>query len=114
MNNVDLVAAKKLDISVYNTLGPTQSVEITVASLLSLLRKIPQANNDLHNGKWKSLCNFLYQKEILFIGYGNIAKKVHDLIRPFDVCNYVYDPFIKNDFSLDVHFYSDLIMFHPK
>ena len=34
MNNVDMVAAKKFDISVYNTpLGPTQSVaEITVAS----------------------------------------------------------------------------------
>ncbi len=117
MNNVDLVAAKKFDISVYNTpLGPTQSVaEITVASLLSLLRKIPQANNDLHNGKWKKVYgNLLYQKDILFIGYGNIAKKVHDLIRPFDVCVHIYDPFLKNDFSSDVHFYSDLSNVLPK
>ena len=54
MNNVDLVAAKKFDISVYNTpLGPTQSVaEITVASFITLTRH-PQANNDYINGKWK-------------------------------------------------------------
>lgn len=117
MNNVDLSAAKKFDISVYNTpLGPTQSVaEITVASLLSLLRKIPQANNDLHNGKWKKVYgNLLYQKDVLFIGYGNIAKKVHDLIRPFDVCVHVYDPFLKNDFSSDVNFYTDLSDVLPK
>ena len=68
MNNVDLVAAKKFDISVYNTppLGPTQSVaEITVASLLSLLRKIPQANNDLRNGKWKKFMVIFYTKNII-------------------------------------------------
>ena len=48
--------AKNHNIAVYNTpLGPTQSVaEITVGALLSLLRKIPEANNDLHKKKWNT------------------------------------------------------------
>lgn len=117
MNNIDHESAKKFNISVYNTpLGPTQSVaEITIASLLSLLRKIPQANNDLHNGKWKKVYgNLLYKKDILFIGYGNIAKKVHDLIKPFDVCIHAYDPYLKDISFSDVNFYNDLRDILPK
>ena len=63
MNNVDQKAAKNYNIAVYNTpLGPMQSVaEMTVGALLSLLRKIPQANNALHNKEWNKLFgNLLY------------------------------------------------------
>ena len=68
---------KNHNIAVYNTpLGPTQSVaEITVGALLSLLRKIPETNNDLHE-KWNKLFGNLLFKKILFVGYGNIAKKL--------------------------------------
>lgn len=98
MNNIDHESAKNHNIAVYNTpLGPTQSVaEITVGALLSLLRKIPEANNDLHEKKWNKLFgNLLFKKNILFVGYGNIAKRVHELVKPFAVNVFVYDPFLK-------------------
>ena len=117
MNNVDQKAAKNHNITVYNTpLGPMQSVaEITVGALLSLLRKIPQANNDLHNKKWNKLFgNLLYKKEILFIGYGNIAKKVHDLIKPYEVSVSVFDPFVDIDTLKNVKYYKNLSDVLPK
>ena len=111
MNNVDLKAAKNYNISVYNTpLGPMQSVaEITVGALLSLLRKIPQANNAMHNNEWNKLFgNLLYKKEILFIGYGNIAMKVHDLIKPYEVNVSIFDPFVDVDKLDDITNYKTL------
>lgn len=117
MNNVDQKAAKNHNIAVYNTpLGPMQSVaEITVGALLSLLRKIPEANNALHNNEWnKVFGNLLYKKEILFIGYGNIAKKVHDLIKPYEVNVSIFDPFVDTDQLQDVTSYENLSDVLPK
>jgi len=117
MNNIDQQSAKNHNIAVYNTpLGPMQSVaEITVGALLSLLRKIPQANNALHNKKWNKLFgNLLYKKEILFIGYGNIARKVHDLIRPYEVNVSIFDPFVNAEIFKDVKYYKNLSDALPK
>jgi len=117
MNNVDQKAAKNYNIAVYNTpLGPMQSVaEITVGALLSLLRKIPQANNDLHNKEWNKLFgNLLYKKEVLFIGYGNIARKVNDLIRPYEVNVSIFDPFVDPNTLKDITHYKNLSDILPK
>ena len=47
LSNIDLDAAKKLNIVVYSTPdGPTQSVaELTIGCLLSLIRNVPHVNN---------------------------------------------------------------------
>jgi len=111
MNNINLESAKKHNIAVYNTpLGPTQSVaEITVGALLSLLRNIPQANNDLHNKKWKkSYGNLLYKKNLLFIGFGNIAKKINELLKPFNLDIIIFDPFISSNSLKEIKSFDSL------
>lgn len=100
MSNVDLKAAKDLDIAVTNTPdAPTQSVaELTIGALLNLLRMIPQMNEDLHNGKWVKKIGFqLSGKTCLIIGYGRIGKRVAVLISAFGAKIVIYDPFINNN-----------------
>ena len=99
ISNVDLAAAKDLNIVVKSTPdGPTQSVaELTVGALLSLLRLIPEMNEDLHNGKWAKKIGYeLKGKVCLVIGYGRIGKRVADLLKAFGVDIVVYDPYLQS------------------
>lgn len=54
LDNVDTQSAKKKGIAVINTpAAPSTSVaELTVALMLSLLRKIPLADRELKSGRW--------------------------------------------------------------
>ena len=54
LDNVDVQAAKDAGISVLNTPGaPSTSVaELTIALMLSLLRKIPLADSSVKEGRW--------------------------------------------------------------
>ncbi|MFA5832093.1 MAG: NAD(P)-dependent oxidoreductase [Bacteroidota bacterium] len=99
MSNVDLIAAKDLNIAVRSTPdGPTQSVaELTLGSLLSLLRLIPEMNEDLHNGKWSKKIGFeLRNKLCLVIGFGRIGKRVADFLHAFGADIVVYDPYLQS------------------
>ena len=99
MSNVDLIAAKNLNIAVRSTPdGPTQSVaELTLGSLLSLLRLIPEMNEDLHNGKWSKKIGFeLRNKLCLVIGFGRIGNRVADLLHAFGADIVVYDPYLQS------------------
>ena len=84
MDNVDLEYAKKKGITVVNTPdGPTRSVaEMTVAMTFSLLRRIPQADAHVKDGRWKKyIGNLLYNKQIGVIGLGRIGKMVAEMFR---------------------------------
>lgn len=88
MSNVDLKAAKELDIKVCCTpSGPTTAVaELTVAALLNLLRSVHIMNDDLHRGKWTKITgNQLEGKTVAVIGFGRIGRKVAALFAPFGV-----------------------------
>ncbi len=54
LDNIDVQAAKNAGITVLNTPGaPSTSVaELTVALMLSLLRKIPMADREMKEGRW--------------------------------------------------------------
>ncbi len=54
LDNIDLQAAKQAGITVLNTPGaPSSSVaELTIALMLSLLRKIPLADREMKAGRW--------------------------------------------------------------
>ena len=70
LSNIDLDAAKKLGIAVYNTPeGPTQSVaELTVGCLLALIRDVPRINNLMHAGTWeKTTGHLLKSMKVLLI-----------------------------------------------
>jgi D-3-phosphoglycerate dehydrogenase len=106
LSNIDLDAAKQLNIAVYNTpKGPTQSVaELTVGCLLSLIRDVPNVNNLMHTGKWeKATGHLLKDMKVLLIGYGRIGKTVAKILSSIGAKILVCDPFI-SDHGIPVHF----------
>jgi len=98
MSNVDLRGAEKLNIKVCSTPdAPTDAVaELTMGSMLNLLRSISVMDRDLHNKQWiKLIGGQLRGKTVLIIGYGRIGKRLSQLLVPFGVSILVADPFIK-------------------
>lgn len=100
MDNVDLAAAQKRGIKVYNTPdAPTLAVaELTVGIMLDMLRRISHVDRQIRAGQWKKLMgNLISEKKIGIIGYGRIGKKVAALLKFFN-CPIAYsDPAIKDD-----------------
>lgn len=95
--NVDLDAAKNLGIDIcYTPYGPTKAVaELTLATLLSLIRFIPQMDSSLHNGEWNKKIGFqLDGKIIVIIGYGRIGRQFAEYLVPFNNKIIIVDPFI--------------------
>ena len=98
ISNVDLATAKRLNIKVCSTPeGPTTAVaELTLGAMLSLLRMIPQMNQDLHSGKWiKKIGLQLEGKTVVIVGFGRIGRRVAHLLKPFHVKCIVVDPYVK-------------------
>ncbi len=88
LDNVDIKAADKLGIKVYNTpYGPTQSVaELTIGLMLDLLRHISKMDRDIRSGVWKKYTgNLLSEKKVGIIGFGKIGQNVAELLVPFGV-----------------------------
>ena len=86
LDNIDLQAAKMRGITVLNTPGaPTTSVaELTVAVMLSLLRKIPLADKSMKEGRWiksQLMGEELQSKKIGVIGRaGRIGNEVSRIL----------------------------------
>lgn len=79
LDGVDLTAAKKNNVLVsYTPDAPAPAVaELTLGLMLSLLRSIHLANNDLHEKKWKRLFGRRIEEiTIGLIGYGRIGQRV--------------------------------------
>ncbi len=94
LDNIDLDAAKRLGIKVFNTPdAPICAVaELTVGLILNLLRKVYQADHNLKNGVWeKPMGNLLYGKKVGIIGFGRIGKKVAKILSVFKVRIAFYD-----------------------
>jgi len=106
LSNIDLDAAKKLNIAVYSTPdGPTQSVaELTIGCLLILIRNVPHVNNLMHAGKWeKTTGHLLKDMNVLLIGYGKIGKTVAKILNAIGANIFVYDPFVSEN-NIPDHF----------
>lgn len=99
LDNVDLKSAEENGIKVFNTPeGPTQSVaELTLVLILSLLRKINVMDKNIKNEIWKKeMGSLLFHKKIGIIGFGNIGKRLAELLSPFNCRIMFYDPYIGN------------------
>ena len=95
MSNVDLDAANELGIAVLNTPdGPTEAVaELTLGSLLCVLRSISVMNQSLHTGSWDKRIGFqLAEKTVAIIGFGRIGRRFVELLQPFNVRILIVDP----------------------
>ena len=129
VDNIDLVAAKKKNIIVMNTPGgnTNATAEHTISLLLSLYRTIPKANTSTHQGLWEKK-NFkgleLKGKKIGLIGFGNVAQRVAEIAKCFDMEVFVFSKSFesrKDDFSNiksltlnEILSYCDIISFHCK
>ena len=88
VDNVDLKAATNNGIVVMNTpLGNVQATaELTFGIIHSLMRKISNANQSMHQKKWEKknfIGNEMYGKTIGIIGFGNIGKKVSQIANAY-------------------------------
>jgi D-3-phosphoglycerate dehydrogenase / 2-oxoglutarate reductase len=102
VDNIDLEAAKKHNITVVNApLSTSLAVaELTFALLLALAREIPRADASMKQGQWlkKDLEGVeLNGKTIGLIGFGRIGAEVGKRASAFGMNVIVYDPLISED-----------------
>jgi D-3-phosphoglycerate dehydrogenase len=86
MDNVDMEAAERLGIKVYNTPDAvTPAVaELAIGLMLSCLRRIPQSHVIIHEGGWKKEMGYLLRgKTVGIIGFGRVGKEVGRLAMAF-------------------------------
>lgn len=91
IENVDKLFAEKEGIKVLNTPGRsiTSVSEYTVGMILTEIRNISRAYLELSQGNWKKeftngvLAPEIKESKVGIIGYGDIGKKVAELLRPF-------------------------------
>lgn len=96
LDSVDLASARRLGIAVTNTPGAntTAVAELTLGSILSLARRLPQAVAATRTGSWSRTTGWeLSGKTLGVIGYGRIGQAVADLGRAFGMHVVASDPF---------------------
>ena len=101
MDNVDLEAAKRLKIKVFNTPDVlTDSVaELTLGLMLCCLRKIVLLDRNIRQGVWKKqMGQLLKGKTVGLIGFGRIGQRVGQLVNAFGAEATFFD--IKNENSV--------------
>lgn len=95
-NQVDLVAAKKRGIPVFNApFSNTRSVaELVLGELIVLMRQIPTANAEVHRGVWNKSAtgsNEVRGKRLGIVGYGHIGSQLSVLAEAIGMKVYFYD-----------------------
>ena len=103
-NSIDLTAAKDVGISATRVpaYSPYAVAEHAVALLLALNRKIPRANNRVHdlNFSLNGLVGFdLHGKTAGIFGTGKIGRIAAQILRGFGMQVLAYDPFPSPDWA---------------
>jgi D-3-phosphoglycerate dehydrogenase len=118
LDNVDLPAATKKGIVVMNTPqeNAIAAAEHTIAMILSISRKIPQATASMKAGKWekkKFMGVELYNKTLGMIGVGVIGTIVADRARGLKMKVIGYDPYLSKEVAekkgVDLVSYDELL-----
>ncbi|MBF0488050.1 MAG: phosphoglycerate dehydrogenase [Nitrospirae bacterium] len=100
LDNVDILAARRLGIGVFNTPdAPTRAVaELTVGLILNLMRKINEMDSAIRAGRWEKLMgNLLTGKNIGIIGFGRIGRASASLLQLLGCTVAFTDPFIEQE-----------------
>ncbi|MEA1954615.1 MAG: phosphoglycerate dehydrogenase [Campylobacterota bacterium] len=112
VDNVDIPGSSKQGIVVMNvpTANTIAAVELTMAHLLSCVRKFPYAHNNLKLDRvWRRQDWYgteLKDKKLGIIGFGNIGSRVGKRAKAFEMDVLAYDPYIDSSkaTNLDVNY----------
>ena len=108
VDNVDIPNSSKQGIVIMNvpTANTIAAVELTMAHLLSCIRKFPYAHNNLKNDRmWRRQDWYgteLKDKKLGIIGFGNIGSRVAKRAKSFEMDVLVYDPYIDSSKATDL------------
>ena len=121
LDSVDLQAASRLGIDVFNTPdAPTQAVaELTIAHMLNSLRHISTTDSNMRSGKWTpTMGSLLATKTVGLIGVGRIGSAVAKLAQAFGARVIGFDPVVSSHNSVEllsldeVLNQADIVSFH--
>ena len=95
-NQVDLSAAARSGVAVFNApFSNTRSVvELAVAELISLARRLPEKNIKMHNGDWDKSAKGAHEvrgRKLGIVGYGNIGTQLSVIAESLGMSVYFYD-----------------------
>ena len=99
VDNVDLDFAKSKSIFVTNSPSANliSVVELTVALIISVSRKLSLADSHLKKGEWNRsqfLGNELYGKTLGIVGFGKAGRLVAERMKSFGMSIVFYDPYV--------------------
>jgi len=129
VDNIDVSTAKKNNMIVMNTPGGNSNAtaEHALALIMSVLRKIPFANQTTHKAQWEKKNikgTELSKKTIGIVGFGNVGVRLSNLVKGFNmeilVCSKSLEsrkkdyPHVKNVSFDELISKSDIISFHCK
>ena len=129
VDNIDVTAAKEKNMIVMNTPGGNSNAtaEHAFALMMSVLRKIPFANETTHKGQWEKKNikgTELSKKTLGIVGFGNVGVRLSKLVRGFDMKILVNSkslesrkkdyPNVENVSFEELISNSDIISFHCK
>jgi len=104
VDNIDVKAATKQGVMVVNspTSNTMAAAEHTMALMLSLARKLPQAYCSLKAGEWKR-SDFmgveLRNKVLGIVGLGNVGARVARMALAFQMRVIAFDPYVSPDYA---------------
>ena len=99
IDNVDLDFAKSKSIFITNSPSANliSVVELTVALIISVSRKLSLADSHLKKGEWNRsqfLGNELYGKTLGIVGFGKAGRLVAERMKSFGMSIVFYDPYV--------------------
>ncbi len=109
------VYKKGIRVSSSNKVMAKAVAESTLAYFLASRLKLFKYTNITRNGGWKSGIGeygdmkSLHGADVLFIGFGDIAKFLYELLVPFNINLKVYDPYLTKEV---INAYSDVDFIH--
>jgi len=129
VDNIDVPIAKENNMIVMNTPGGNSNAtaEHAFALVMSVLRRIPFANETTHKGQWEKKNikgSELSKKTLGIVGFGNVGVRLSNLVKGFDMEILVNSkslesrkkdyPHVRNASFEELISKSDIISFHCK
>ena len=106
VDKVDLAATRAKGIVVTNTPGANSVsvAELALGLMLALARQIPEAVEEVHQGKWPRYTGISLEGKIIgILGLGAIGKQLARRLAGFDCTILAYDPYADATFARDNH-----------